>query len=396
VVRAAPQVLTRDAAATRARDLVDLGRALFNDRTLSASGRLACATCHNPARAFASPRGAPVEYGGADGRQPGHRAVPSLMYLQTAPPFTEHFVDSENGGADNGPTGGLTWDGRVDRLRDQAKLPLFSPYEMANATPADLMVRVHRSHEAAPLVRLFGAPVLTDPARCLDSVGASLEAYEHYAGTFAPYSSKYDAYLAGRATLSPTEARGLRAFEDPARGDCARCHISRPDPKGQPPLFTDFGFAALGLPRNPAIPANLDPAYYDLGLCGPDRHDLASHPEYCGLFLTPTLRDVATRRVFFHNGVAGDLARAVAFYGERDVHPDRWYPTSADGAVEMFNDLPPAYRRNLERNPPFGGRPGAPPRLSPGDVADIAAFLRTLTDGFIAAPPALLAPPPVR
>ena len=71
--------------------------------------------------------------------------------------------------------------------------------------------------------------------------------------------------------------------------------------------FTDFQFEALGAPRNHDIPANRDPGYYDLGLCGPLRKDYATTTAYCGLFKTPTLRNAATRKVFFHNGVFHSL-----------------------------------------------------------------------------------------
>ena len=69
-----------------------------------------------------------VQLGGKDMRQPGMRAVPSLKYLQVVPQFTEHYFESDDEGddsIDNGPTGGLTWDGRVDRGRDQARIPLL-------------------------------------------------------------------------------------------------------------------------------------------------------------------------------------------------------------------------------------------------------------------------------
>ncbi|MDT8871543.1 hypothetical protein RAA17_11900 [Komagataeibacter rhaeticus] len=87
------------------------------------------------------------------------------------------------------------------------------------------------------------------------------------------------------------------------------------------------------MPRNDRIGLNRDPAYFDMGLCGPDRTDLAGHPEYCGLFRTPSLRNVATRRVFFHNGVIHSLRQAVAFYVLRDTRPQMWYPTGPDGRV---------------------------------------------------------------
>src|SRR5436305_1837011 len=97
--------------------LAELGEKLFADPRLSPSGRLACASCHSPDRAFGPPNAFSVELGGRDMRQPGLRAVPSIRYLQAVPQFTEHFFDSEDEAdesIDNGPTGGLTWDGRVD------------------------------------------------------------------------------------------------------------------------------------------------------------------------------------------------------------------------------------------------------------------------------------------
>jgi cytochrome c peroxidase len=155
--------------------------------------------------------------------------------------------------------------------------------------------------------------------------------------------------------------------------------------EGAFPQFTDFGFAALGAPRNRAIPANADPRYYDLGLCGPLRKDLAGRAEYCGLFRTPTLRNVARKRVFLHNGVFHSLEDVVRFYAERDTAPEKWYPRGATGARVKFDDLPVKYRGNVDEEPPFGGHPGEPPRLSDADVRDIVAFLNALSDGYQAA-----------
>lgn len=375
--------LGRAEASARARALTDLGRLIFNDRSLSASGALACATCHDPAHAFGPADGDAVAVGGATMSRSGHRAVPSLMYLQAVPPFTEHyFAPDEDGDSsvDNGPTGGLTWDGRVDRGSRQSRLPLLSPVEMANATPSEVATKLARASYAPDLNLLFGSRWSADPGAALAAAGDALEAYLQDRETFYPYSSKFDDVLAGRATLSATEARGLAAFEDPQRGNCARCHISRPSPSGARPHFTDYGLIALGLPRNPAIPANADRSWFDLGLCGPDRADLAGRAGYCGRFMTPTLRNVATRAVFFHNGLVHTLRDAVAFYAERDVNPAKWYPRGRDGGIDAFNDLPEVYRRNVEMDPPFGRRPGSKPALSSQEIDDIVAFLGTLTD----------------
>lgn len=388
--QAVAQGLSRAAAYRRAADLTALGREIFFDPALSASGRLACATCHSPAFAYGPPNDLPVQLGGPDMHQSGIRAVPSLTYLNAAPQFTEHYFDSDDEGdesIDNGPTGGLTWDGRVDRGRDQARIPLLSPYEMANARVADVAARAGRAPYAQKLRALFGVDVFGDPERAMRAVTVALEAFEEDPATFYPYSSKYDAYLAGKAVLLPQEARGLQAFQDPTKGNCSHCHVSERAGDGTPPQFTDYGLVAIGVPRNPSIAANGDPSYYDLGLCGPVRTDLRNHSEYCGLFLTPTLRNVAVRHTFFHNGVVHNLRDAVAFYATRNTGPARWYSRNADGSVRKFDDLPADYWRNLNDEPPFDRDLGDPPALSEREISDITAFLRTLTDGYRPPPP---------
>jgi cytochrome c peroxidase len=375
--------LTRPEAFARAEALTNLGRSLFFDPGLSASGTLSCASCHDPAHAFGPPNDLPVQRGGARLTHVGLRAVPSLRYLQATPQFTAHYYESEDEGdssVDNGPTGGLTWDGRVDRGRDQARLPLLSPDEMANKEPAAVVAAVRRSAYADRLRAVAGAN--DDQAKDFDTILDALEAYEEDYRSFYPYSSKYDAYLAGKAALMPEEARGFALFNDPAKGNCAQCHPSARGNDGTPPQFTDYGFAALGLPRNRAIPANANPRFYDLGLCGPLRRDLRRHPDYCGMFKTPSLRNVATRRVFFHNGIFRSLEQVVEFYATRDTDPARWYPRDASGKVRKFDDLPARYRANIDRDPPFDCHKGEKPALDADEIRAIVAFLGTLTDGY--------------
>jgi cytochrome c peroxidase len=208
-----------------------------------------------------------------------------------------------------------------------------------------------------------------------------LETFQQSAAEFYPYSSKYDAWLRHEAALSAGELRGLAAFNDPAKGNCARCHPSAMR-NGAFPQFTDFGYAAVGAPRNPAIPANADSRYYDLGLCGPLRADLADKTQYCGMFRTPSLRNVAVRRVFFHNGVFHRLEEVVRFYAERDSQPQKWYPRGDNGATLKFDDLPPQYQGNLDKKAPFDRHAGDPPALSEADIKDIVVFLNALTDGY--------------
>ena len=372
-------------ALARVAALTALGRKLFDDPALSASGRMACASCHDPAHGFGPPDAAPVRMGGPKLDQPGTRAVPSLAYSQFSPFFDEHHYeedDEADGGLDAGPAGGRTWDGRVNRGREQASIPLLSPREMANPDAATVVTKVAAASYAGDFRKLYGEKIFADPATAFAAIDEVLETYQEYPPEFAPFSSKYDAVLLGQAQLTEQEQRGLEAFNDRARGNCASCHISRRSARGALPLFTDFGLVALAVPRNKAIPANADPTYFDLGLCGPDRHDFADHKQYCGRFKTPSLRNVALRPVFFHNGVTTSLRDAVAFYAEPDVKPRDWYPTDADGSVRQYDDLPAEYRSNVDREPPFDRGPGDAPALTEQEITDITAFLKTLTDGF--------------
>jgi cytochrome c peroxidase len=106
--------------------------------------------------------------------------------------------------------------------------------------------------------------------------------------------------------------------------------------------------------------------------------------QYCGMFLTPTLRNVATRHVFFHNGALHSLQQVLDFYNFRDVDPGRVYPRAADGTVEKLNDLPVAYRANVDvTDPPFDRKPGEAPAMTAEEEQDVIAFLWTLTDGYV-------------
>ena len=360
-------------------EMTELGRALFVDKRLSASGQMSCATCHDPRFAYGPPNDRSTQLGGLYMKSTGFRATPSLRYLQSVPPFTEHFLDERTDESnDVGPTGGHGWDGRADTKHDQAKLPLMSRFEMANPDLDSVVTKVAHGPLADRFRATFGDDVFSDPVRGSTAVLMCLEVFQQSPKDFYPYTSRYDGYLRRQVALSPSERRGLALFEDLKKGNCANCHPSA-GYHGAFPQFTDFGFNALGVPRNRQIPANADPAFHDLGLCGPERTDLAAHPEYCGEFRVPSLRNVAARRAFFHNGVFHTLDRVVAFYVERDTNPGQWYP-KVNGHVEPFDDLPPAYRKNVNREPPFGGKPGAAPALNKADTRDLIAFLGTLTD----------------
>ena len=356
------------------------GRALFFDASLSASGRTSCASCHDPAHAYGPPNARAVQLAGPDGKTPGLRAVPSLRYLHKVPAFTEHFFESDgNDAEDQGPAGGHTWDGRAQSLHEQAALPLLSPFEMANRDAADVVARARRSPNARILREAFGEHVLDDPERGFHAIVMSLEVFQQDPAEFYPYDSKYDAVLRGQARLTPQEQHGLSLFNDPAKGNCAACHISAIKERAFP-AFSDWGFIALGVPRNREL--KMPGGKPDLGLCGPLRTDQMHRSEFCGLFKTPGLRNVARRPVFFHNGSFRDLEQVVRFYAQRDTNPAKWYPRGPGGRVEVFDDIPANMRGNVNREPPFGGKPGGRPALDDAEIRDIVAFLRTLDDGY--------------
>jgi cytochrome c peroxidase len=360
----------------------DVGRRMFFDRSLSASGGIACATCHDPRRGYAPANGLAVQMGGPELTAVGTRAAPSLRYLEYTPPYAD-VLDNPDGISAPGPGGGLTDDGRAATLAAQAAITLLASNEMANARPADVVAKILRSTYADDFRRAFGADVLDgDPDAGFKRAGEALQAFQMEDESFHPYSSKYDRYASNKigGTLTDAERRGMAVFNDPARGNCAACHFSGAGLNGSVRLFTDFSYAAVGVPRNPDIPANRDPAYFDLGVCGRADHPLPASARYCGLFKTPTLRNVATRRVFFHNGRFTSLRDVIRFYNTRDTKPEDWYP-SVDGVVRKFDDLPREYWGNIDTQAPLDGRPrGSRPAMSDEDMEDLEAFLRTLTD----------------
>ncbi|WP_250513546.1 cytochrome c peroxidase [Caballeronia sp. INDeC2] len=381
---AAPHGQSRAEVFAHVKQMTSLGEKLFFDPSLSGSGKLACASCHSPSHAFGPPNALSVQLGGNDMHRPGFRAVPSLKYLQAVPAFTRHFHDSDDEGdesVDAGPTGGLTWDGRVDHGSDQARIPLLSSFEMGS-TPAKVTAAVKASPYADDFRNAFGANVFDSDDKAFAAVLQSLEAFEQTPEKFYPYTSKYDAFLAGRAKLNDAEMHGLQLFNDENKGNCAACHISQRAKDGSPPQFSDFGLIAIGVPRNRALPVNRNPNFHDLGACGPERRDLTGQDEYCGIFRTPSLRNVATRKTFFHNGIYHNLEDVVRFYVERDTNPEKFYPVSKKGVVQKFDDLPKRYWENINTEAPFDRKKGDKPALDEAEIRDVVAFLGTLTDGY--------------
>ena len=369
--------------------LLMLGRKIFFDPTLSASGKLSCASCHSQDHAYGPPNSLAVQLGGINMNRMGFRNTPSLRYLHSTIKFTEHFYEAEvtGGRDDEGPTGGHTWDGRANTGHEQALMPLLDQNEMANASVGEILERLRKTSYAEEFSRIVSAPgenVFDNPDVAIGWLSVAIEAFEQSPSDFHPFTSKYDAYLRDQVVLSAKEQRGLELFNDMKKGNCAGCHPdSHKNASSHLPIFTDFGYMAIGAPRNKALPANADPAFYDMGLCGPLRGDLKNKTEYCGFFRTPTLRNVTLRKNYFHNGVFHTLKQVMEFYVSRDITPEKWYPRTSDGKVDKFDDLPPQYRKNIAADPPFAPLPGNKPRLTSSEINDIIAFLNTLTDGYV-------------
>jgi cytochrome c peroxidase len=351
-----------------------LGEKIFADASLSASGRQSCASCHDPAHAHSPANALAAQFGGPNGDLQGMRKTPGIRYLAANTPF---FI-----AADGTPTGGFFWDGRARTFAEQATEPFLNPFEMANADKAAVIAKLAAAPYAAEFKRLFGENIFADVEGAYLRLSLAVQQYEREDAEFNAYSSKYDAFLRGQATLGDQELRGLALYNAPAKGNCAACHPSSRGADGAPPLFTDFTYDNLGLPHNPELGRNADPAYFDLGLC--QRADLVSRGDLCGAFKVPSLRNVALREAYFHNGRFKSLKDALTFYVQRDTNPEKWYPKASDGTVQKFDDLPPEFRVNVNTSEgPYNRLPGDAPALSDAEIDDVIAFLKTLSDGYV-------------
>jgi len=393
--------------------MASIGREIFFDTSLSSSGKVACASCHSPDHAYGPSNDAPVMFGGPEMTLPGARAVPSLTYLERQLEFSigpdkddgfdlrptlatqaeigktadrvQKIASQTTQSANIVPQGGLFWDGRASSLQNQALGPLLDPREMDGGGIEIIAEKLRKAPYAKGFAQLFGETIFnTNNTRLLVAEATfAVGRYQIEEPSFHPYDSKYDYWLEGKARLSESEMRGLKLFNDPQKANCAGCHTSQPGSDGSPPRFTDTQYEALGAPRNATITDTKDPTYFDLGVCGPIRKDIAEQTQFCGMFKTPSLRNTALRKVFFHNGVFHTLQEVMDFYNFRDTNPEKVYPVGADGKVQKYNDIPPQYHANVDiADPPFDRHLGEQPAMTAQDEADIIAFLQTLNDGY--------------
>jgi cytochrome c peroxidase len=326
-----------------------LGRQIFFDEALSEPRGTSCASCHDPKHAFAGNHGSKL--GTAQGSRPTHvtrRNTPSLLYLKYVRPF--HFQR-----ADDAPlpaaAGGFFWDGRSDSIAESARQTLLDPDEMGNRDARSIADKLHAATYAADFAQAFNVN-WSDDAAVLRALGEALQTFLT-SDAMAPFSSKYDASLRGKTPLSALEKQGLQLFRAADNGGCAGCHkLNDAGPNAEHSLFTDYGFEALGVPLNRKLPAVRDAKRFDLGLCEPDARSFSvdrDREQFCGSFRTPSLRNVAVRTSYMHNGAFDKLRDAVEFHVTRGTAP-------AVAAV------------------------GRVPRLDDHEIDAVVAFLRTLTD----------------
>ncbi len=329
-----------------------LGFLLFFDKNLSNPPGQSCGTCHDPQHGFEDIKDRPESEGAIKGRF-GNRNAPSAAYAAFSPYF---YYDEK----EQSYIGGQFWDGRAANLAEQAKGPLLNPLEMDNPDKQTVVEKIAASSYAGLFKAVYGPEIFKDIDNAYGMACDAMAAFEESA-EFNPFNSKYDVYLAGKTKLNAKEKIGLALFENPKKGNCAACHPSRPTENGFPPLFTDFSYDNLGVPKNPDNPFyTLDKSYnplgekyVDIGLGG-----ILKKPSENGKFKVPGLRNVALTAPYMHNGVFKTLKEVIRFYNTRDK--GNWPPPEVPETVN---------KKEL-------GNLG----LTDDEVDAIVAFLNTLSD----------------
>jgi cytochrome c peroxidase len=362
-----------------------LGKFLFFDKNLSTPPGQSCATCHSPEVGFTGPdskiNDTLAVYPGAVHTRSGNRKPPTAAYGGESPLL--HY-DTDEGNW----IGGMFWDGRAtgetlgDPLAEQAQGPFLNALEQNNPNPKLVCIKVRDSEYATLFEQVWGPGSLDckkDVAGTYERIARSISAYEKSAEV-NPFSSKYDAHLSGSDTLTEQEALGLELFEGKAQ--CSACHPSEQRPPGFPPLFTDFTYDNLGVPKNPnnpfySMPRKWNPdgeSWIDPGLGGFLKHAGKASAVYeaeWGKQKVPTLRNVDRRhpgliKAYGHNGYFKSLEEIVHFYNTRDVPGAGWQGTP-------WPEPEVAENVNTDELGDLG--------LTAEEEAAIVAFLKTLSDG---------------
>ena len=300
---------------------VELGRRLFEEKRLSIHNSVSCASCHQEATGFSDARRFSL---GAEGQVGKRRSMP-LANLAWQKDFF--------------------WDGRSSSLREQVLMPIADPHEM-NETPANVVVKL----AGDPVYRKAFGDAFGSPGVTVDRLALALE---QFLLTRLSHESRFDLALRRAADLTEEEKRGLQLFvteHAPERGlrgaDCFHCHGGM--------LFTDNGFHDNGLELEE----------HDIGRMNVTRAEADR-----GKFKTPSLRNVALRAPYMHDGRFATLEEAVEHY---------------DAGVRRRPNLDP----NLAKHPAGGLG------LSDLEKRELVAFLRTLTDTRLSSSSESSSPPP--
>ncbi|GAB6142381.1 cytochrome-c peroxidase [Methylosoma difficile] len=372
-------------------DEQNLGKRLFSDVNLSLNRNQSCASCHSldklsgKAPAFVDPlnavQGTPVSLGSIEFAT-GRLNAPSIAYAAFTPEF--HLEET-----DGLYVGGLFWNGRAKNLEDQAKKPFLNRVEMAMPNKWSV---VSRLKEDAAYVRLFlklyqldlaGIPHVKDGQfkqqtpvaveEVFQKMAQAIAAFER-SSQFNKFNSKFDFVLAGKTRFTKQEEDGMHLFN--GKGGCSLCHLSNAekDSNGNitPPLFTDFTYDNIGLPRNLNIPDDPKP---HLGLGERDEIN-AVDPDKLqwGKHKVMTLRNIAITPPYGHNGVFASLEQITHFYNTRDTLGR--VADNLDANFGVTGWPKPEYPRNV--NGDELGSIG----LTDSEEQAIVAFMKTLTDDY--------------
>jgi cytochrome c peroxidase len=350
-----------------------LGKKLFFDTNLSTPSGLACAGCHGAEVGYTGPdaaiNAAGAVYEGAVTGRFGNRKPPSAAYAGDSPIL--HLAGTTW-------VGGMFWDGRAtgwilgDPLAEQAQGPFLNPLEQNNASAQVVIDKVLASNYRDLFLQVCTD---SDTAKRYECIGRAIAEYER-SKEVNPFSSKFDAYLDNKAKLTKQEKDGFRLFL--GKGNCANCHSVTPGRSSERPLFTDFTYDNLGVPRNPLNPFYNEPAWNPAGAAWVDTglggflqttgYSYAAAAAW-GKHKVPTLRNVDKRpypgfiKAYGHNGYFKSLEQIVHFYNTRDVPGAGW--PQPEVAINMNT----AEMGNLG--------------LNHGEERAIVAFLSTLSDGYM-------------
>ena len=353
------------AEAAAGNSIVALGKALFFDEDLSSNGNQSCGSCHDPAGGFADPDvtvTAPVSAGSPPATF-GNRNAPTAAYASLIPSFVKVPSTTVNG-TDSNFRGGQFLDGRSSTLIDQAKAPFLNPAEMNNVDEADVVSKVQKASYADNFREVFGADAFNDTLQAYDNIAEAIAAFESSL-EMNPFTSKFDAVMAGRATFTTSEQSGFDLFKGPV-AKCANCHtVNSPAARS---LFTDFNYYNIATPINTSNPAYVaNNTFRDGGLGdSPVITIPADQAAEQGKFRTPTLRNIELTAPYMHNGVYDTLRDVIQHY---DI-------TATDSLLfvpEVENDI--AKELNYHTDSGLG--------LQPDEYTDLEHFMLTLTDGFM-------------